>query len=318
MMRRYLGLIALLYVFVAPSIYGQVYKITDLGTLGGDSYPSDINALGQVAGYSTLKASPGWHAFFWTRTGGMQDLGTLGGTTSIAYGLNNFGQVVGEADTTAAAAFHAFLWTQAGGMQDLGTLGGNDSGAQSINDLGQVVGWSDTIPATELSERAFLWTKTAGSQNLGTLGGDFSIAYDINGLSQVVGSSTITIGAATQPAFLWSQTGGMQNLGTLGFASTPWRINNRGEFVGSYSAIGVVGHAFIWTAATGYLDLGTLGGNISSATGINDCGQVVGTSRLADNVTLRAFLWTPGGGSSGPKPIPSLEFALDSCGCRGH
>jgi probable HAF family extracellular repeat protein len=39
------------------------------------------------------------------------------------------------------------------------------------------------------------------------------------------------------------------------------------------------------------VDLGTLGGTSSAATAVNDNGQVVGASTLA-NGSLRAFLWT--------------------------
>src|SRR5262245_59554934 len=66
------------------------------------------------------------------------DLGTLGGSSSLAYGINDAGQVVGEA-TTSGGYGHAFLY-QNGGMADLGTLGGTYSVANGINDVGQVVG----------------------------------------------------------------------------------------------------------------------------------------------------------------------------------
>jgi probable HAF family extracellular repeat protein len=52
-------------------------------------------------------------------------------------------------------------------------------------------------------------------------------------------------------------------------------------------------HAFIWDSTNGMTDLGTLGGNTSNALGINDSGQVVGWSYLADNITYHAFKWTP-------------------------
>ena len=42
--------------------------------------------------------------------------------------------------------------------------------------------------------------------------------------------------------------------------------------------------------------MGTLGGNSSAATGINDSGEAVGYSYLADNATFHAFLWTQTGG----------------------
>lgn len=55
-------------------------------------------------------------------------------------------------------------------------------------------------------------------------------------------------------------------------------------------------HAFIWNSGSGMTDIGTLGGDTSYALGINDSGEVVGYSYLADNVTRHAFTWTVSGG----------------------
>jgi probable HAF family extracellular repeat protein len=55
-------------------------------------------------------------------------------------------------------------------------------------------------------------------------------------------------------------------------------------------------HAFIWNSSSGLTDLGTLGGDTSYALGINNSGEVVGYSYLADNVTRHAFTWTASGG----------------------
>jgi probable HAF family extracellular repeat protein len=65
------------------------------------------------------------------------DLGTLGGTTSFAYGINTGGTIVGQADTVSAS--HAFKYS-GGVMTDLGTLGGTTSYASSINSGGTIVG----------------------------------------------------------------------------------------------------------------------------------------------------------------------------------
>jgi len=50
--------------------------------------------------------------------------------------------------------------------------------------------------------------------------------------------------------------------------------------VGSYQLTIPIIHAVIWTAPNQIQDLGVLGGTYSTATGINDSGQVVGYSTL--------------------------------------
>jgi probable HAF family extracellular repeat protein len=88
------------------------------------------------------------------------DLGTLGGSSSIALGINSCGQVVGEAETDTGAP-HAFLWED-DRMIDLGTLSGanQSSTASGINSRGQIVGRSDTDTDPETGEgHAVLWSK---------------------------------------------------------------------------------------------------------------------------------------------------------------
>ncbi|HTH48404.1 MAG TPA: immunoglobulin domain-containing protein, partial [Candidatus Limnocylindria bacterium] len=106
-----------------------------------DAY--SINASGHAVGEMSLTAGSALkHAFRYTG-GGLEDLGTLGGTSSSAYDLNATDQVVGTS-TTASGEAHAFVW-QGGVMTDLNTLLPSGSGwvltrANAINDLGQIVG----------------------------------------------------------------------------------------------------------------------------------------------------------------------------------
>ena len=87
------------------------------------------------------------HAFLWSSTAGIQDLGSLGGS-SYSNGINNTGQVVGYY-ATFEGTYHAFLWTASGGMQDLGTLGGDFAIASGINSVGRL--WVAPAPRLERS-----------------------------------------------------------------------------------------------------------------------------------------------------------------------
>ena len=126
------------------------------------------------------------HAFLYSGSK-MTDLGTLGGTYSIANAINDRGQVVGNATTTEGAV-HAFLYSGSK-MTDLGTLGGTNSYAGGINNSGQVVGAAFTAGVHNL--RPFLYD---GSTliDLNTLIDPHSdcilgSAYDINDSGQILG-----------------------------------------------------------------------------------------------------------------------------------
>ena len=96
-------------------------------------------------GYSqTASGRP--HATLWA-AGSFADLGTLGGTDSVALGINNKEQVVGYSDISACCSQHAFLYS-AGNMIDLNDFlkaSGSDwtlQRANAINDAGQIVGYA--------------------------------------------------------------------------------------------------------------------------------------------------------------------------------
>ncbi len=131
----------------------------DVGSLAGlGSIAYHINDRGQVVGASTTSYRPApsnsspptvtYHAFLDDR-GAMNDLGTLGGTNSIANFINDRGTVVGESDTANDAAIHAFVNSWGARMIDLGTLGGRDSTAEAINNEGAVVGVAETSTSAQ-------------------------------------------------------------------------------------------------------------------------------------------------------------------------
>ncbi len=281
--RRVLGSLVVLVLCLIPAAQavGSPPSAVDLGTVGGfqsitSSYRSAVlNDAGQVVGMST-DISGEWHAFSWTRGGGMVDLG-LGRSNAV----NASGQVVGQSD------WHAFSWTQEGGKRDLHTLSGSGvSSAVAVNDAGWVVGSRDT--------RALLWTPEGGVTDLGALGDYGSEAVAVNTAGQVAGNSGTP--TSYRHAFLWTHEEGMVDLGTLpgGNVATAIAMNDAGQIVGYASTHEYLArdHAFVWDRGT-LTDLGTLGGDRSAAMDINASGQVAGYSTI-ESGEFHAVLWTEG------------------------
>ncbi len=101
-----------------------------------------INDAGTIVGRE-LTASGYRHAFSKTASGGMVDLGTLGGDMSTAYAINNNGWIVGTSLTSdGTGILHGFLWTPSGGMQDFISLANIASEKQpyslGVNDYGDI------------------------------------------------------------------------------------------------------------------------------------------------------------------------------------
>jgi len=124
----------------------------------------------------------------------MTDLGTLGGTSSGAYGINNSGQIVGNASIAGNTAAHAFLYS-GGIINDLGILdGATSSFAFGINNSGQVVGFSETV-GDNTANRAFLYTNGAMLDLNSLISADsgwaLKVASAINDSGQIIGSGII-------------------------------------------------------------------------------------------------------------------------------
>lgn len=265
----------------------------DLGRLGtlATNYSEGraINDPGEVVGVALNNANT---AFFWLPGPSAQLEGFLG--LGFATGINATGQIAGYHELSVYTAFVRELDGGVVYMPHLGTQGGNASYASAINAQGQVVGSADT----DVSYRAFLWDQGTVVLDLGSLKpGDTanSLAIAVNDLGQVVGYSDTDAGIV-QHAFLWSGAGGMQDLGGLGTGaanrSEGWAINNVGQVVGRTGTSAGL-HGFIWTAGAGMVDLNTLihPGTMQTliiAQGINDRGEIVGTSNVE-----RALLLTP-------------------------
>jgi len=155
----------------------------------------------------------------------------------------------------------AVVW-QGGILTDLAALvPGYSSLASAINAHGEVVGESENgqiDPLTAIPEIfAALWKN--GIVNLGTLGGNQSVANGNNDRGQVAGAA---LNAVSDP-----------------FASIPIPFcGNTFSWCFLFVPAATQSHAFRWTEAGGMQDMGTLGGPDSSASFVNQHGQIMGES----------------------------------------
>jgi probable HAF family extracellular repeat protein len=258
-------------------------RITDLGTLGGSfSAPLDINARGQVTGVSVDASETALLAFVWSR-GRMTPLPGLGGPQTGGAGINDRGNIAGFGELTTLAPASIFNQTQL------------FCNPPMVNGQPAVVC------------RATLW-RNGIPVDLGTLGGLNSTTSNrgINNRDQVVGAAETTQpdptgipGAPRFHAFVW-QRGHMTDLGTLGSDpdSNASDINEHGQVVGvsipdGASFNGRNSRAFLWQRGRIHA-LPGLGGTYSSATSINNRGDIVGAATLAGNTARHAVLWTHG------------------------
>jgi probable HAF family extracellular repeat protein len=270
-------------------------KVIDLGTVPGGtgSLATAVNNLGQVVGFSDNGISDPFSMVggfatqtraFLRQNGVMKDLGTLGGSDSLASNLNELGQIAGISYTDSNASpscfwaltTHPFFWEN-GKMTDVGSLGGTCGAVNWMNNLGQVVGFSNV--AGDQSNHAFLWDKEHGLKDLGTLpGGSFSGANWINDAGEIAGASDVSNGGH---AVLW-KNGAIIDLGLLpgDCNSEALAINSQGQIVGNSSPDCIVdGNVVLWEKGSAAVNINTLVTPASDVTAvyaleINDRGEI--------------------------------------------
>ncbi len=247
------------------------------------------------------------------------DLGTLGGSFSIANGINNAGHVGGAANN-AAQVEHFFL-RRNGDMFDAGSLGGNAS-ASGPNESDELAGLSETSDldpdgedfcgfGTHRTCLAAVW-RSGVLAALRTRGGRNAQGLNLNDRGQVVGLAETTVqdpscatGTPSQryryAPVVWGPRAGEAHPLPLpagdevGFA---YGINDRDQVIGvtgscaTTSANGRIAgpHPVLWDRGQPIpLDPGSGAGTINTAAAINEAGQVVGAS---GTTAIHSYLWT--------------------------
>jgi probable HAF family extracellular repeat protein len=242
------------------------------------------------------------------------DLGTVGGTFSLAGGFSNSGWVEGYSTVPGDTASHAVLW-RFGVIKDLGTLGGpNSDAAWRPGNTGNAAGGAETGAVDPYSENfcgyndnliclPFFWRNSTKKMTaLPTLGGNNGWAAGINDQDEVTGNAENTTQepscAGTPQVFqfkpvLWIRSR-IHALPT--FTGDPvgqaFAINNWGQATGWSGSCTTILHGLLWQNGKA-INLGTLGGPGSEGVDINNWGQVAGSSDMPDG-TYHAFRWQRG------------------------
>jgi probable HAF family extracellular repeat protein len=268
---------------IEPDVYTIAWGINDSNIVVGEYLPKRNPFIIEAFQYSN---------------GVVTRLGFLSSSSySSAHAINQLGQIVGESSTNSTGSvIHAVLWDN-GTNVDLGVLSGNYSSANAINNSGIIVGESSVEGSANV--QAFIYTNSIAP--LGTLGGDYSTAKSINDAGVVVGESTeVTGGVTNLQAFVY-QNGSMTSLSAQAAAlgadsSSASAINNLGQIVG-YLGFGQLNQAFLFDGTNmvnliQYIPPSSGFANLSSAYGINDHGQIIGSGTLI-NGDYHGYLLTP-------------------------
>ena len=129
------------------------FNVIDMGKLHTSAnslvFPTDINALGDVVGYSQSNTAPSFRAFLY-RSGVMTDLNIPASGDAYAYGLNDSGQICGYYGS-GGSSIRGFTVAADGTITtNISAFGGN-TWLEKINNNGRSSAWRCPIlfrPAT--------------------------------------------------------------------------------------------------------------------------------------------------------------------------
>jgi probable HAF family extracellular repeat protein len=295
-------------------------------SLGITGIARGVNNSGMVVG-ETGSASltlPDGYAYSWTSGGGVNNLGTLGGSTSGAYDINEAGVITGfawQAGAQFSTQGKGFIY-QNGTMTSLGTFSTPDgySRGHGINNSNEIVGRASVGDFGGNPKYTTYWD---ADQNLNMFPNTSNY-----GTGEQINNNGLMVGAARTPstgnsifASTWDTSGNLtflnnSNAGTLG--GKAWSLNDDGVIVG-YDRIATgniandptLTRAFVALDGSNMVDLNTLvdlsGTDIVALTqayDVNANGDIVGVG-ITSTGEQKAFVLTA-------VPVPAAVWLFGS------
>ena len=269
-------LVALLACFVTTANAGKTnssqYSFTQIDFPGAiDTWPSGINAAGQVVGYFDGADQP--HGFIYSGGTFTEIPDVPGAVQTYASGINAAGQIVGsfvtdviDPDTNHfSETTHGFLYS-AGIFTQIDVPGSVETGVAGINAAGEMTGLFLDDHYVTLS---FLYSRGAFTQIVVPFSADDEIgAQGINACPDVVGYFE-------SHGFLLSG-GTFTQLDFPGATDTRARgISDTGQIVGEFDDANRNTHGFLYSGGT-FTQIDVPGSPMTEAFGINSAGQIVG------------------------------------------
>ena len=298
-MKRTVIIFILIFVLFLSNNCQANWQLVDLGSGAAASGAYSINDSGQIVG-AAYDSSNGQYACLFDASGAGSNinLGTLSVPPAAAYSINNNGQIVGYGSvsgynpgtyTTYACEFYTDR------EYNSNLYNSYTSSAYCINDNGIAVG----IVGSLGSPLAYLFDTNShnsyyplGSPEGDPVGGMWgstkkSSANSINNSNQIVGWETDSSGK--RRACLFDSSGSKNNLSLDSslYGSYALSINNQGQIVGNVlvdTSSNTSAYSFDISGNGNNTYLGTVSGyNYSSASSVNDLGQVAGSCYITNN-----------------------------------
>jgi probable HAF family extracellular repeat protein len=220
----------------------------------------------------------------------MEDLGTLGGTSTTAFLISADGSTIVGAGTLIVRGAYRSFKVQNGSLQDLGDLGRSSVLPYDVSADGSVI----VGVAYNVNNRPAAFRYSNGvMQDLGTLGGEGAFAYAVSADGSVIVGETST-GSALR-AFKYTGST-MTDLGSLGVRSAAVAVSANGSVIAGYNEFEDETTRAFKYQDNRMTDLGALGGvyDTSFAYAVSADGSVIvgGSGSSANRSIARAFKYS--------------------------